>query len=61
MLNLSNKKKYTQNKINLTFRNNEEEEELYNWVVKKGKVGGMTNFIKIALMRMKLEEENNNK
>lgn len=58
MLNLSSKKKYTQKKINLTFRNNQEEEALYNWIVQKGKVGGMTNFIKIALMKLKNEEEN---
>ncbi|MGL5649365.1 MAG: hypothetical protein ACRDDY_16105 [Clostridium sp.] len=59
-LNLNNKK-YTQNKIHLTFKNNAEEEELYKWLIQKGQIGGIANYIKIEMNKIKKKEENENR
>ena len=61
-MGLSIKKKYNPNKIYLTFKNNEEEEKLYNFLKQKGKIGGISNYIKIEMSKvMKREEKENNK
>lgn len=49
-LNLNTKK--PQMKINVTFRENQKEEALYNWLKEKGEVGGMSNFIKVAMFEL---------
>lgn len=60
-MRLSTNKKYTQNKIHLTFKNNNDEEELYNWLIQKGQIGGIANYIKIEMNKIKEKEENESK
>lgn len=55
MLNLNTKKK--QKKFNVTFRENEEEEKLYRWIEQKGKIGGVSNFIKTELNKIMEQEK----
>lgn len=42
-----------QKKLYVTFRENLEEIELYNWIIEESKVGGIANFFK----RLALEEK----
>ena len=54
----SNKSRKEQKRINITFRDNESEEELYNWIKKRGEICGVSAFIKTELYRiMQLEKE----
>ena len=46
-----------QNRVCLTFRSTETEEQLYNWIMDKGKIGGVTTAIKIILNEAKEKEE----
>lgn len=56
--NKSNKSKKEQKRINITFRDNESEEELYEWIKKRGQICGVSGFIKMELSRiMQLEKE----
>lgn len=60
MLELNKRK--AQKRFNVTFRDNESEEELYNWIKKKGEIGGVSNFIKTELNRiMELEKSKQGK
>lgn len=54
----SNKSKKEQKRINITFRDNESEEELYEWIKNRGQICGVSGFIKMELNRlMQLEKE----
>ena len=44
-------------KFNVTFRDNKKEEELYNWIRDRGQIGGIANFIKSELNKLKEAEE----
>ena len=57
-MNLELKKKKKQRKLFVTFRENKEEIELYNWIVEQSKVGGVANFFKILAYK---EKQKNNK
>ena len=46
-----------QKKINVTFRKNKKEEDLYNWLKERGQIGGVSNFIKTELNKIKESEE----
>lgn len=47
-----------QKRFNITFRENEKELELYNWVKEKGQVGSISSYIKTVLYKeMKKETE----
>lgn len=62
MFGLNKTKRKPQKRFNVTFRENESEEELYNWIKKKGEIGGVSNFIKTELNRiMELEKEKQGK
>jgi hypothetical protein len=52
-LGLNKKKKQT--RLYVTFRENEEEEELYNWIIQKSKVGGVSNYFKLLALKDKQE------
>lgn len=50
--------KEKQKKISLTFRENEKELKLYNWIREKGQVGSIASYIKTILYKeMEREEE----
>lgn len=55
-MNLGFEKKKAQKRCNVTFRDNEEERELWEWIQEKGKVAGVSSFIKIQLYKIMLEE-----
>lgn len=46
-----------QKKFNITFRENEVEVALYDWVNKKGIVGGVCNYVKNVLYNEMLKEK----
>jgi hypothetical protein len=50
-------KKEKQKKISLTFRENEKEKQLYNWIREKGQVGSIASYIKTILYREMEKEE----
>jgi len=54
-MDLKLKAKKKQKKLYVTFRENEEEIELYNWIIEQSKVGGVANFFKL----LALKERNN--
>lgn len=58
-MHLDLKKKKKQRKLHVTFRENVEEIELYNWVVAQSKVGGVANFFKLLALREKQRQEGN--
>lgn len=46
-----------QNKLYVTFRANQEEEDLYKWVLEESKIGGVANYFKqLALKDRNLKE-----
>lgn len=59
-LNRTNKSK-PQKRFNITFRENQQEEELYNWIKSKGQVGGISNFIKTEMYKLMLQEQEQEK
>lgn len=46
-----------QNRINISFRDNEAETKLHDWVVKQGEVGGVSNYIKRILAEIMQKQE----
>lgn len=56
-MNLDLKKKKVQKKLYVTFRENEKEIELYNWIVEQSQVGGVANFFKILALKEKQRQE----
>ncbi|NOW07241.1 hypothetical protein [Clostridium beijerinckii] len=54
-------KKKKQMKLYVTFRENEEETELYKWIVKESKVGGTSNYFKQLALKDKHEKEKKGK
>lgn len=50
-------KTYKQKKLFVTFRENEEESELYEWIIKEAKVGGVANYFKQLALKDKREKE----
>ena len=56
-MDLNLKKKTKQKKLFVTFRENEEELELYNWIIEQSKVGGVANFFKILALKEKQKEK----
>jgi len=58
-LDLNRKKK--QNRLYVTFRDNAEEIELYNWIIQKTKVGGVSNYFKLLALKDKQEQEQGGK
>ena len=54
-LELNKKKK--QNRLYVTFRENAEEIELYNWILEKSKVGGVSNYFKLLALKDKQGQE----
>jgi hypothetical protein len=54
-LNLNQKKK--QRKLHVTFRENQEEVELYNFVLEQSKVGGVANYFKLLALKDKQQKE----
>ena len=48
-------------KIPLSFKDNEAEKELYDWIKKKSKIIGQSNFIKQILYEKMLEDKAKNK
>lgn len=57
MLGLNENKRKPQKRFNVTFRQNEKEMKLYNWIQEKGEVGGVSNFIKTELYKIMESEE----
>lgn len=49
--------KKKQMKLYVTFRENEEETDLYKWIVKESKVGGTSNYFKQLALKDKKEKE----
>lgn len=57
-LNRKTKTRKEQKRFNITFRDNAAEEELYNWIKKRGEICGVSGFIKMELNRiMQMEKE----
>lgn len=50
-----------QRRYNVTFRDNDKEIELYNWVKEQSQIGGASNFIKLILQQHKDKRENEGK
>ena len=46
-----------QKRFNVTFRDNEKEVELYNWVKEQSEIGGASNYIKRVLQHEKERSE----
>lgn len=46
-----------QKKLYVTFRENKEEIELYDWIIEKSKVGGVANFFKYLALQEKQRQE----
>lgn len=57
MLELNRKKRKPQKRCNVTFRDNEKELRLYEWIQQKGEVGGVSNFIKTELYKIMEQEQ----
>lgn len=55
-MNLGLQKKKDQKRCNVTFRDNEVERELWEWIQEKGKVAGVSSFIKTQLYKIMIEE-----
>lgn len=56
-MNLGLQKKKDQKRCNVTFRDNEVERELWEWIQEKGKVAGVSSFIKTQLYKIMIEEK----
>ena len=52
-MDLKLKETKKQKKLYVTFRENKEEVELYNWIIEKSKVGGVANFFKLLALKEK--------
>lgn len=52
-MNLKLKETKKQKKLYVTFRENKEEIELYNWIINQSKVGGVANFFKLLALKEK--------
>jgi hypothetical protein len=52
-MDLKLKAKKKQKKLYVTFRENKEEIELYNWIIEQSKVGGVANFFKLLALKEK--------
>lgn len=46
-----------QRRYNVTFRDNDKEIELYDWVKEQSQIGGASNFIKLILQQEKDKRE----
>lgn len=58
-MNLELNKKKKQLRLHVTFRDNKEEIELYNFIVEQSKIGGVSNYLKqLAFNDMKEKEGN---
>lgn len=55
MLTLNNKKK--QKKLYVTFRENKEETDLYEFILEESKIGGVANYFKQLAYKDKLQKE----
>lgn len=55
-MNLGFEKKKAQKRCNVTFRENEVETELWEWIQEKGKLAGVSSFIKTQLYKIMMEE-----
>jgi hypothetical protein len=53
--------KKKQMKMYVTFRENEEETELFKWIEKESKVGGVANYFKRLALRDKQRKEQEGK
>lgn len=53
-LNLNPKQQ--RKRYNITFRETEKEEQLYNWIKEKSEINGVSAFIKQELYKLMLEE-----
>jgi hypothetical protein len=60
-MDLKLEKKKKQNWLYITFRDNAEEIELYNWIIQKTKVGGVSNYFKLLALKDKEEQEQEGK
>lgn len=40
-----------QKRMNITFRDNQKEKELYTWIKEQGEVGGVSNYVKRVLLK----------
>ncbi|NFG60043.1 hypothetical protein FC778_15335 [Clostridium botulinum] len=57
-MNLKINQKKKQNRLYVTFRENEQEIKLYNWIVEHSQVGGVSNYFKqLALKDMQSQEK----
>lgn len=54
---LNKTKRKPQKRCNVTFRDNEKEMKLYNFIRSKGEVGGVSNYIKTELYKIMESEE----
>jgi len=50
-----------QMKMYVTYRENDEERELFNWVTKESKVGGVSNYFKQLALKDKQKKEQEGK
>lgn len=53
--------KKKQMKMYVTFRENEDERELYKWIGKESKVGGVSNYFKQLALKDKQKKEQEGK
>ena len=58
-MNLGLNKKKKQNRLYVTFRDNVDETELYNWILEESQVGGVANFFKLLALKEKRIREHN--
>lgn len=56
-MDLGINKRKLQKRCNVTFRENETEQELWEWIQQKGKVAGVSSFIKTELYKLMLAEK----
>lgn len=46
-------------RISLSFKNNIQEKELYDYVIKKGEIVGISSYLKMLIQKAMLEEKLN--
>lgn len=56
-MNLGINKRKLQKRCNVTFRDNETEQELWEWIQKKGQLAGVSSFVKTELHKIMMAEK----
>lgn len=56
-MDLGSNKRKKQKRCNVTFRDNETEQQLWEWIQQKGQVAGVSSFIKTELFKLMSAEK----